>query len=139
MFGYPLSLLNLAVRLFFILAVLQLGACGLNLGGPQSVAVKYVRGLVEQPDNSPELAQAYSTLPNRVAIEYARALHKQGIAQKYRAEKLETTGDSVTRIAVTIIPERKNYIIKEREHILIVGMQYSEKEGWKVIDIKTQQ
>jgi hypothetical protein len=134
----PNTVINRVVRTLVILTLFQLGACGLNLGGPQSAAVKYVRGLVEQPDNSPELIKAYSMIPNHVVIEYARALHKQGVKQKYTAEKLRATADSRERIAVSIIPVRNNYIAQERDHTLILIMQYSKKEGWKVVDIKAQ-
>ena len=138
MFVFPANMIHRLVRLSFILVLLQLGACGLNLGGPQSAAVKYVRNLVEQPDNSPELAKAYSMLPNHVVIAYARALHKQGVKQKYTAEKLGATADSKERIAVSIIPVRKNYVIQERDHTLVLIMEYSKNQGWQVIDIKAE-
>ena len=138
MFVFPVNVIHRLVRLSFILVLLQLGACGLNLGGSQSAAVKYVRNLVEQPDNSPELVKAYSMLPNHVVIEYARALHKQGVKQKYTAEKLGATADSKERIAVSIIPVRKNYVIQERDHTLVLIMEYSKNQGWQVIDIKAE-
>ena len=138
MFVFPANMIHRLVRLSFILVLLQLGACGLNLGGPQSAAVKYVRNLVEQPDNSPELAKAYSMLPNHVVIAYARALHKQGVKQKYTAEKLGATADSKERIAVSIIPVRKNYVIQERDHTLVLIMENSKNQGWQVIDIKAE-
>lgn len=132
------TVIHRVVRALFILTFFQLAACGLNLGGPQSAAIKYVRGLVEQPDNSPELAKAYLMLPNHVVLEYARALHKQGVAQKYSAEKLGATADANERIAVSIIPVRDNFVVQERDHILILTMQYSKNDGWKVVDIKAQ-
>jgi hypothetical protein len=138
MFASLSSVLSLFARLFFMLAVLQLGACGFNLGGPQSAAVKYVKNLVEQPDGSPELANVNSKLLNHVVIEYARALHKQGVAQKYRAEKLGTTGDSIVTVAVSIIPDRDKYVAQERSHTLILEVQKSKDQGWKVINIKTR-
>ena len=138
MFVFPATVIHRLVRVSFILALFQLGACGLNLGGPQSAAVKYVRSLVEQPDNSPELVKAYSILPNHVVIEYARALHKQGVKQKYTAEKLGSTADSRERIAVSIIPVRDNFVIQERDHTLVLIMQYSKNQGWQVIDIKAE-
>lgn len=138
MFVSPATMISRLIRISFILALFQLGACGLNLGGPQSAAVKYVRNLVEQPDNSPDLVKAYSMLPNHVVIEYARALHKQGVAQKYSAEKLGVTGDSMERIAVSIIPVRKNFVVQERDHTLVLIMQYSKDQGWQVIEIKAE-
>jgi hypothetical protein len=126
------------VRALFVLALFQLGACGLNLGGPQSAAVKYVRGLVTQPDNSPELGRAYSILTNHVVIEYARALHKQGVKLKYTSEKLSATADGRDKVAVSIIPAHDNYIAQERDHTLVLILQYSKNEGWKVVDIKAQ-
>jgi hypothetical protein len=138
MFVFPTNMIHRLVRLSFILVLLQLGACGLNLGGPQSTAVKYVRNLVEQPDNSPELVKAYSMLPNHVVIAYARALHKQGVKQKYTAEKLGATADSKERIAVSIIPVRKNYVVQERDHTLVLIMENSKNQGWQVIDIKAE-
>ncbi|MGW8248108.1 MAG: hypothetical protein ACWGOV_08345 [Acidiferrobacterales bacterium] len=120
------------------MALFQLGACGLSLGGPQSAAVKYIRGLVEQPDDSPELSKAYSILTNHVVIEYARALHKQGVKLKYSAEKLSATADGRDRVSVSIIPAHDNYIAQERDHTLIVILQYSKNEGWKAVDIKAQ-
>jgi len=138
MFACPTTAINRFVRVLFVLTLFQLGACGLNLGGPQSAAVKYVRGLVEQPDDSPELAKAFSMLPNRVVIEYARALHKQGVAQKYVAEKMGATADAKERVAVSIIPVRDNLAGQEREHTLVLILQYSKNEGWKVVDIKAQ-
>ena len=138
MFASPATAVHRFIQVSFILVLFQLGACGLNLGGPQSAAVKYVRNLVEQPDNSPELEKAYSMLPNHVVIEYARALHKQGVVQKYTAEKLGATADSKERIAVSIIPVRKNYIVQERDHTLVLIMQKSKTQGWQVIEIKAE-
>ena len=138
MFVFPANVIHRLVRLSFILALLQLGACGLNLGGPQSAAVKYVRNLIEQPDNSPELVRAYSMLPNHVVIEYARALHKQGVTLKYTAERLGATADSKEQIAVSIIPVHDNFAIQERDHTLVLIMQSSKDKGWQVIDIKAE-
>jgi len=138
MFFFQATVTHRLVRFSFILVLLQLGACGLNLGGPQSAAVKYVRNLVEQPDNSPELVQAYSMLPNHVVIEYARALHKQGVVQKYTAEKLGATVDAKERIAVSIVPVRKNYVVQERDHTLVLIMQHSKDQGWQVIAINAE-
>ena len=138
MFFFQATATHRLVRFSFILALLQLGACGLNLGGPQSAAVKYVRNLVEQPDNAPELVKAYSILPNHVVIEYARALHKQGVVQKYTAEKLGATTDAKERIAVSIVPVRENFVVQERDHTLVLVMQKSKDQGWQVIDIKAE-
>jgi len=134
----PTTVIDRVFRALLVLVLFQLAACGLNLGGPQSAAVKYVRGLVEQPDNSPELSKAYSILPNHVVIEYARALHKQGVVLKYLAEKLSATAEGKDRVAVSIVPARDNYIAQERDHTLILILHYSKNEGWTVDDIKAQ-
>jgi len=138
MFLSQSTVTNRLIRFLFILVSLQLGACGLNLGGPQSAAVKYVRNMVELPDKSPELVKAYSMLPNQVVIDYARALHKQGVVQKYAAEKLGATADSKVQVAVSIIPVRKNYVVQERDHTLVLTLQHSKDRGWQVIEIKAE-
>jgi len=94
--------------------------------------------MVELPDKSPELVKAYSMLPNQVVIDYARALHKQGVVQKYAAEKLGATADSKVQVAVSIIPVRKNYVVQERDHTLVLTLQHSKDRGWQVIEIKAE-
>ena len=138
MFSFHAIALKRLLPALLVVALIQLTGCGLNLGGPRAAAVKYVRGLIEQPDNSPELQKAYALLPNHVVIEYARALHKQIVVQKYSAEKLAPTADSRERIAVSILPVRDNFVVHERDHILVLTMENSSNQGWQVVAINTE-
>ena len=124
-----------AIQVFsLLLALLLLGGCELGLGGPESVASKYVRSLVEQQENEPERTRAYEFLPNRVVIEYARALHAQGVEQVYRTSRLEDE-DDIVEIAVIIEPKRV-VTFNEREHMLIVELRRDSKQGWSVTGLK---
>lgn len=126
---------NRAIFIFLLLpAVLPLGGCDLGLGGPESVASKYVRSLVEEKAEGPKHVQAYAYLPNRVVIEYARALHMQGIRQNYRTKRIEDDED-IVEIAVVIEPKRPvNF--NEREHKLVVELRRTPKQGWSVTGLK---
>lgn len=126
---------NRFLRLLVVTVLLLPGGCDLNLGGPQSAAVKYVRALVEQPADSLELAKAHTHLPNRVILEYARGLYDQGIKLKYRAEMRESPDDSEAQVAVAIVPKRAEFF-NEREHTLIVDLRREKKQGWLVTDVK---
>ena len=126
---------SMFVRLLLALVLLQLGACGLNLGGPQAAAEKYVRTMVEQPTNETEPTSFHVLLPSRVVIDYARTLHRQSVVQKYKARKLRSTDDSAIQIAVTIVAKRDRYSVQEREHTLILTMQHSKEKGWQVVAV----
>jgi len=120
-------------RLAILMVLVQLGACNLNLGGPQAAAIKYVKEMVEQPENSLVIMDAYKKLPNQVLIDYARALHQQGVNLIYRAEKIGKKSDGIVRIAVSILPDRENAVVKERGNILVLELKNMNNQGWKVI------
>ena len=132
----PTRLFSIRAILIFslLLALLPLGGCELGLGGPESVASKYVRSLVEEEVEGPSHVQAYAFLPNRVVIEYARALHMQGVQQNYHTKRIEDDED-VVEIAVVIEPKRP-VIFNEREHMLIVELRRNPKQGWSVTGLK---
>jgi len=111
----------------------QLSACGLNMGGPRAAAALYVKEMVEKPNDSLIVQQDYSKLPNRVVIDYARALYQQGVELDYETEKVGSLKDSTVHIAVTIIPKRGNSVIQERSHSLELVLKNIPNQGWRVI------
>lgn len=119
------------------LVILSLMACDLGLGGPRSAAEKYVRTLIENPQQLSDTAKVTSLLSNQVIVEYARALHMQGIKQGYDSSIISDEEDENVEVAVSIIPKRSEYY-KEREHTLVVELQHDKEQGWLVISIKAR-
>jgi len=117
-----------------LLVVTLVGGCELSIGGPESAAIAYVRNLVEATQETPDQVKVYSHLPNRVIIEYARALKAQGIDMKYSAQHLADTQDDTTRVAVTIVPKRSQKY-NERQHTLLLTLKKDGKQGWSVIGV----
>ena len=117
-----------------LIVVALLGGCELSIGGPESAAITYVRSLVDATQETPEQVKVYSHLPNRVIIEYARALKAQGIDMKYSARKLSGIQDDTIKIAVTITP-RRSQKYNERQHTLLLTLKKDGKQGWGVIGV----
>lgn len=125
------------LRPVLLLVVVALVAgCELSIGGPESAAIAYVRKLVDATEETPDQVKVYSHLPNRVIIEYARALKAQGVDLKYRAQQVSEAQDSMIKIGVTIIPKRSQ-LYNERQHTLLLTLKKEGKQGWSVIGVST--
>jgi len=117
-----------------LVVVALLAGCELSIGGPESAAIAYVRKLVDATEETPEQVKVYSHLPNRVVVEYARALKAQGIDLQYKAQRQPEAQDGMTRINVTIIPKRSQ-LYNERQHTLQLTLKKAGKQGWSVIGV----
>lgn len=120
-----------------LVLLLALVGCEFSIGGPESAAVSYVRSVVESPAETEQHQKIYSYLPNRVIVQYARALRMQGIDLKYSATKMRADTSDTARVAVAIIPKRAEKF-SEREHTLVLELKKDNKQGWSVVEVKAK-
>lgn len=111
-----------------------LAACELGFGGVESVASDHVRQLIEAPVDSETTAELYRHMPNKALVEYARALHVQGVKLDYVATKLPSASNMIAKVNVAIIP-RRGPQYAEREHVLIIDLRKEDRKGWRVIGV----
>lgn len=117
-----------------LVGIALVAGCELSIGGPESAAIAYVRKLVDATEETPDHVKIYSHLPNRVVVEYARALKAQGIDLQYKAQRQAEAQDGMTRISVTIIPKRSQ-LYNERQHTLLLTLKREGKQGWSVLEV----
>lgn len=111
-----------------------LAACELGFGGAESVATDYVRQLVETPADRETTADLYRHMPNKAVVEYARALHVQGVKLNYVATKLPSATNMIAKVNVAIVP-RRGPQYAEREHVLIIDLRKEDRKGWRVLSV----
>lgn len=121
-----------------------LTACGWFSSAPESRARDYIQESITEPDNTERLAalshpnvtldQVMDSLSGRVAADYLRAKHRQGVPLKFNVDRVEKADDE-RRIKIAVIDQTQARHGAYSKIVFQVHLKNSER-GWLVTRVQ---
>lgn len=121
-------------------------ACGWFSGAPESRARDFVEAVITEPDNAERLAalmhprvatvdEMLDTLSGRVAVDYLRAKHRQGVPLKFNIGNVEKSVEG-RKVQIAVIDPAEARHGVDNQVVFQIYLESSER-GWSVTRIQT--